>query len=150
MMLLTNVQGIWWPRAVTFALSAGVAASIVFWGVKEWRIQTMPDVPVSPSNPTLVTTKMVARALGGGTQPTAINTIAAPSTRYTLLGIVANRSGGGAALISIDGKAAKPVRVGAFIDDRLMLQSVEGRRALLAGGMDRPTEVTLDLPKPGK
>ena len=93
---------------------------------------------------------MIARALGGGIAPTAVNAIAPTSTRYTLVGIIANRYGGGAALISVDGKAAKPVRVGAFIDDRLMLQSVEGRRALLASGMDKPPEVSLDLPKPGK
>ena len=81
---------------------------------------------------------------------TSMTMAALPSTRYALVGIVARRSGGGVALISVDGKAAKPVRVGAFIDDRLILQSVEGRRALLASGVDKPTEVTLELPKPAK
>jgi general secretion pathway protein C len=149
-MILKNDNNLLWPRAVTFVLSAGVAASVVYWGVKEWRIQVMPDAPASPSTSAPVTTAMVARALGGGMQLAAKNTIAPTSTRYSLVGIIANRSGGGAALISVDGKTAKPVRVGAFIDDRLMLQSVEGRRALLAGGANQPAEVTLDLPKPGK
>ena len=149
-MLTINAPSLWLPKVVTFALSVGAAASVVFWGLKDWRIQLDPRVSVAVSKPAPVTTAMVARALGGGMPLTAINAVAPPSTRYILVGIVARRSGGGVALISVDGKAAKPVRVGAFIDDRLMLQSVDGRRALLASGVDRPTEVTLDLPKPAK
>ena len=150
-MLMTNAHSSWLPKVVTFALSAVAAASVVYWGLKEWRIPAPPPVSTALSKPTPVTTSMVARALGGGQVPvTAINVAALPSTRYALVGIIAKPSGGGVALISVDGKAAKPVRVGAFIDDRLILQSVEGRRALLAGGVDKPTEVTLELSKPAK
>ena len=149
-MVMTTSHGFWLPKVVTFALSVIAAASAVYWGLKEWRIQAPPDVSTSLSKPAPVTPSMVARALGGGMPLNASNTVAPPSTRYTLVGIIANRSGGGVALISVDGKAAKPVRVGAFIDDRLMLQSVEGRRALLAGGVDKPAEVTLELSKPAK
>ena len=149
-MQMTNAHSSWLPKGITFALAAVAAASVVYWGLKDWRVQAVPGVSASLSKPAPVTTTMVARALGGGMRLTATNTVAPPSTRYTLVGIIANRSGGGVALISVDGKAAKPVRVGAFIDDRLLLQSVEGRRALLAAGVDRPTEVTLDLPKPAK
>ena len=63
---------------------------------------------------------------------------------------MADRSSSGAALISVDGKPAKPFRVGASVDGRLILQSVQGRRAVLATGMDAPAEVTLDLPALGK
>lgn len=150
-MLLTNAHNSWLPKVATFALSLVAAASAVYWGLKEWRIQAPPAVPAALSKPAPVTTSMVARALGGGQAPvTATNVAALTSTRYTLVGIIAKPSGAGVALISIDGKTAKPVRVGAFIDDRLMLQSVEGRRALLAGGVDKPAEVTLELSKPAK
>ncbi len=149
-MLMTNAHSSWLPKVVTFALSAVAAASVVYWGLKEWRIPAPPGISASLLKPAPVTTGMVARALGGGMPSTASHTAAPPSTRYALVGIVARRSGGGVALISVDGKAAKPVRVGAFIDDRLILQSVEGRRALLAGGINKPTEVTLELPKPAK
>ncbi len=147
---MTNTHSSWLPKVVTFALSAVAAASVVYWGLKEWRIVAPLDVSTALSKPAPVTTGMVARALGGRMPSTVSNTAAAPSTRYALVGIVAGRSGGGVALISVDGKAAKPVRVGAFVDDRLILQSIEGRRALLAGGVDKPTEIILDLPKPGK
>jgi general secretion pathway protein C len=149
-MLMRNASSSWLPKVVTFALSAVAAASAGYWGLKEWRIPAPLDVSAALLKPTPVTTGMVARALGGGMPLATGSTAASPSTRYALVGIVANRSGGGIALISVDGKAAKPVRVGAFIDNRLMLQSVEGRRALLAGGVDRPTEVTLELSKPLK
>jgi general secretion pathway protein C len=141
-MLMRNASSSWLPKVVTFALSAVAAASAGYWGLKEWRIPAPLDVSAALLKPTPVTTGMVARALGGGMPLATGSTAASPSTRYALVGIVANRSGGGIALISVD--------VGAFIDNRLMLQSVEGRRALLAGGVDRPTEVTLELSKPLK
>jgi general secretion pathway protein C len=63
-----------------------------------------------------------------------------------LLGVLADRQHGGAALISVDGKAAKPYRVGAPVDGNLVLQSVAGRRAVLAAGVDGPAQMTLELP----
>jgi general secretion pathway protein C len=149
-MLMTNAPSSWF-KIVTFALSAAAAASVVYWGLKTWHITAPLDVSTALLKPALITTGIIARALGGGGMPLIASTTAAPpSTRYALIGIVANRSGGGVALISVDGKTAKPVRVGGFIDDRLMLQSVESRRALLAVGLDKPTEVTLELLKPVK
>ena len=62
------------------------------------------------------------------------------------MGVVASRSHQGAALISVDGKPAKPFRVGSAVDDRLVLQSVESRRAVLAEGTGGPAVVTLELP----
>ena len=55
----------------------------------------------------------------------------------------------GAALISVDGQAAKPVRVGNPVDGGLVLQSVSARRAVLASSPDAPAEITLELPLPG-
>jgi len=147
-MLMTNAHSSWLPKVVTFALSAVAAASVVYWGLKEWRIAAPLDVSTALLKPAPVTTDMVARALGGAIPLAASDTAAPPSTRYALVGIIANQSGGGVALISVDGKPAKPVRVGSRVDDSLVLQSVEGRRALLAGGVDKPTEVILELSKP--
>ena len=64
----------------------------------------------------------------------------------TLVGIVANAKNSGAALISLDGKPARPYRVGAKVDDGLVLKSVAPRRAMLASGPDAPESVTLELP----
>ena len=67
-------------------------------------------------------------------------------TAYVLVGVLADRQQGGAALIAIDGKAAKPYRVGATVDGQLIVQSVVGRRAVLATSRDGPAQMTLELP----
>lgn len=88
--------------------------------------------------------QVLAQALGGGKQ--AAQPEAAPSSsRYVLTGVVADRSSGGAALIAVDGKAAKAVRVGGVVEGDLVLQSVTGRRANLGARVDGPATVTLEM-----
>ena len=68
-----------------------------------------------------------------------------------LVGVAAGaRSGGGAALIAIDGKPAKPYRVGSAVDEGLVLQSVQARRAVLAATPEGPQVLALELPLPKK
>ncbi len=62
------------------------------------------------------------------------------------MGVVASKSHQGAALIAVDGHPAKPFRVGAAVDQDLVLQSVESRRAVLAASTDGPPVLTLELP----
>jgi general secretion pathway protein C len=52
----------------------------------------------------------------------------------------------GAALISVDGKTAKPFRVGTLVADGLVLQSAQGRRVSLGASMDGPPTLVLELP----
>ena len=144
-----NPQSIWWPRIAAFVLAGLAGASAVYWGLK-WpgagapsAAAALPVADAAPANP-----QALARALGGG------NAVAAPAAavvasvagRLSLVGVVANRSRGGAALISIDGKPARPYRVGARVDDALVLQSVGPRRAVLADSLQGPASLTLDLP----
>ena len=147
----TNPQSLWWPRIAAFLLAGLAGASAVYWGLK-WPGASAPSAASSmavadaaPTNP-----QALARALGGG------NAVAAPQAavvaaasvagRLSLVGVVANRSRGGAALISIDGKPARPYRVGARVDDALVLQSVAPRRAVLADSLQGPASLTLELP----
>ncbi|MEO7400915.1 MAG: type II secretion system protein N [Polaromonas sp.] len=145
----TDAYRLWSTRIVTFAVSALAAASVGYWGVRGWG----PPVTAAPPATALMAAQpggpqAVARALGGGrtAKPAAAGTPAAIS-RYALLGIVASR-GGGAALISVDGQEARPVRVGNPIEGGLVLQSVSPRRAVLASSLDAPAAITLDLPLP--
>ena len=62
------------------------------------------------------------------------------------MGVVARRSRGGAALISVDGKPARPYRVGTAIDEGVWLSAVEGRRAVISGSARGPAILTLELP----
>jgi general secretion pathway protein C len=63
-----------------------------------------------------------------------------------LAGVVAGSFRTGAALISVDGRAAKPVRVGSLVDDGVMLQSVTARSAVLSSGDGASANFTLELP----
>ena len=137
---------------VTFALAALAAASAAYWVLKSSGTSAPATaLPVALASATPADPQAVARALGGGVvlAPTP-GEVAPAASRYVLTGVVADRSNRGAALISVDGKPAKPVRVGASLDGGLVLKSVAGRRAVLATGVDAPAMVTLELPPPGK
>ena len=91
----------------------------------------------------------LARVLGGGL-PTSVEpaTPAVPiaATRLTLVGVVATSRQAGTALISVDGKPARPYRVGAKVEDGLVLYSVGPRRASLAASANGPPSLTIELP----
>ena len=145
----TDVYRLWSTRIVTFAVSALAAASVGYWAVKGWgsHVSGAPPPVASMAAPS-GGVQGIARALGGGktaTMPVAGREAPAVSSRYALLGIVAS-PGRGAALISVDGQAAKPVRVGNPVDGDLVLKSVALRSAVLANSRNMPAEITLELP----
>ena len=136
-------------RAATFLLAALAAGSAAYWGLKIWGTDTpgMSTPVAGISGAPAVDPQAVARALGGGVVVAAtLEAVQPASNRMTLLGVVADSFNGGAALISVDGKPARPFAVGALVDGRLRLQSVTGRRAVLATDRNGPAEVTLELP----
>ena len=122
-----------------------VAFSAVTWGLR-WSAtgtnpsnataaaQALPEVDVSAA----------ARSLGAApVQAAAAPTLA---SRFQLQGVMAGGPDAGAALIAVDGKPAKPYRVGAVVADGLVLQSAQGRRVSLAASMDGPQALVLELP----
>ena len=148
-----NPHNVWWPRIAAFALAGLAGASAVYWGLR-WPgsgAASAAGAPLvaqaAPANP-----QALARALGGGiavavaAPPPAAMAAASLAGRLSLVGVVAYRGRGGAALISVDGKPARPYRVGAPVEDGLVLQSVAPRRAVLAEKLRGPASLTLDLP----
>lgn len=149
-MIIANMQVTawkpWMPRLAAFAVALLLAASLVFW-ILRWpsaeAAQSLPppaaseDLPQAPAG-------AVARLLG----TEAVAAAAAPeaASRFRLTGIIARPGGQGVALLSIDGKPAKPYRVGAQLEEGWMLQSVEQRRAALATDADAPVRLQLELP----
>ena len=145
----TDAYRLWSTRIVTFALSALAAASVVYWGLKVWGLST----PAAPSSALVepmsaVSSQAIARALGGGMAAVATASTAAPAaSRYDLIGVVAGRIRAGAALISVDGQDAKPVRVGNLVDNEMVLESVNGRQAVLSASTGTAAKLTLEMPK---
>jgi general secretion pathway protein C len=141
--MVSNSGNRWAVAGSTFVLWALVAASAVYWGMKLSSSAAAPAAPAARSTPP-ADPAAVARLLGA--TPLAAAAPASLSSRFTLLGVVSTREHEGAALIAVDGKPAKPFRVGTAVDEGLVLQSVEPRRASLGATMDAPPAVTLELP----
>ena len=143
--MVSNSQNRWVVAGTTFALWALVAASAVYWGLKlASRPAAVPAAPLAVRAPVPVDSTAVARLLGA--TPAAAAPVPSLASRFALVGVVANRSRRGAALIAVDGKPPKPFRVGTAVDEGLVLQSVEARRAVLAASAGAPPALTLDLP----
>lgn len=141
----------WLPRTGSFAVWLLAAGCAVYWGLKLPAVSTSaPAAPVAtgpaaPADPAAVARLLGATAAAAGAGPAAAP---AQSTRFALVGVVSARSRGGAALIAVDGKPAKPYRVGAQVEDGLVLQSVAPRRATLGPAAEGPAAFTLEMPLP--
>ncbi|MBB3177257.1 type II secretion system protein N [Variovorax sp. Sphag1AA] len=136
-----------WPAAATTAgIWALAAASVVFWGLR----LAAPSDAIAP--PAVLKAALepdpaaVAQMLGAvSNQPVAAATPEAAS-RFALLGVVADADQQGAALIAVDGKPARPFKVGAKVADGFVLQSVTTRGAALGPSADGKAALTLQLP----
>jgi general secretion pathway protein C len=150
--MMTSKLNRWWRRGATFAIAALAAGSATFWGLKfSAPVPSVQTIAVVASGLEAPDAQAWVRLLGGqkaDALPAA--DLVAPdvsSNRFKLMGVIAGRSNQGYALIAIDGKPAKPFRVGAQVDEALMLHSVAPRSARLAPRPDAPAQLTLVLPK---
>lgn len=145
-------SSLWWPRLAAWVLFALVAASAVAWGL---HLGEGGGSRAAVAAPTVSTAQVpdstaVMRALGGRAPERALaGSTVAPgsvleSSRFVLRGVVQQGNAQrGAALLAVDGHAAKPVAVGAALVDGWALESVAGRSAVLARQGSR---ITLELP----
>ena len=148
--MLTLSPATWTVRGATLALWALAAASVVFWALKLGATSSSALAPLPPARGVVAPDPgAIARLLGG--VPTVATATAQPTlaSRFQLVGVVAGeRSGGGAAVISVDGRPARPYRVGTSLDQGLVLQWVRGRTAAIAASMSAQPLLTLELPQP--
>jgi general secretion pathway protein C len=151
-MIIANMQvttrKLWMPRLAAFVLALLLAASVVFW-VLRWPVRdTGAALPLPATSESLPSAnhEVVARMLGAGLVPVGAVVVPDAASRFRLMGIIGYGQGKGVALLSIDGKPPKPYRVGSPIEDGLVLQSVEKRRAALAPDAKAPVSVQLELP----
>jgi general secretion pathway protein C len=138
----------WTVRAATFAVWLLAAASCAYWGLKlTARPAGNIAAPVAVRPPPAIDPAAVARLLGG-TAPAPGAVAAQPSlaSRFALVGVVAGaQSRQGAAVIAVDGKPARPFRVGSAVDEGLVVLAVQGRQAVLGPPGGAPV-LTLELP----
>lgn len=149
----TDVYRSWPSRIVTFLVCALATASAVYWEFKIWNSSSPVNAPrlAVAGMPLVAPPKAVAQALGGSLAAPILPTDSRPATsRYVLAGVVASAKHGGAALISVDGQEAKPIRVGALVEGPWVLASVMNRRAILSSSTNAATKITLELPPPNR
>jgi len=144
--MVSNLHSRWPVAGATFTLWALVAASAVYWGLKFTAPAGGTTAAVASRNAAPPDPAAIARLLGAGPAAAAAAPVASLSSRFVLVGVVASASHHGAALIAVDGRPARPFRVGAALDEGVVLQSVAARRAVLAASADGPALVTLELP----
>lgn len=149
--MLTATPATWTVRGATFALSALAAACAVYWVLKLGGGAGSVKAPVAgPRQVATADPTAIARLLGStpaGAAAAVTMPVASLASRFQLVGVVAGeRSGAGAAVIAVDGKPARPYKVGAALDEGLLLQSVRGRTATIAAQASGPALVTLELP----
>ena len=145
-------SSLWWQRGTTFIVAALTAASATFWGLKlSAPAPLVQTVAVAAPGLEASDAQAWVRLLGGkevGGSPAADAVASEVSSgRFKLMGVVAGLSRHGYALIATDGKASKPYRVGASVEDGLVLKSVSPRSAELARTLEAPAGLTLELPK---
>lgn len=151
------MQRHWWQKLTAFLLWGLAAGCAVFWALK-FAAGPAVVVPVSGAGapPALrVDSAQVAQLLGAkATNAVASNdgigvTLPKTPSKYVLTGLIsAGRAS--VALIAFDGKSARAYRVGARVDEGLVLQSVDKRGANLGPTAKAPATLTLELPsKPG-
>jgi general secretion pathway protein C len=143
----------WTVRLTTFLLWALAAGSAAFWvlqnvnaGVNDSANPNANPAARASSTQEPNLTPQVALALGAKNPvaPTAAGALAAVQARLQLQGVLAVGSKRGAALISVDGKPAKPYRVGSAIEEGLEVTAVGARSASI--GTSGATAFTLELP----
>ena len=142
--MVLSAPSLWWPRLAAFVLAALVAASAAVWGLRVAAPVQASSIAAVAAPALAPDAVAVARALGAATLADA--PAAAPmleSARFALVGVLAQAHAQGAALLSVDGKPAKPFVVGANVADGWTLQTVQGRRATLARN---GAEMVLELP----
>lgn len=145
------MAGKWLSRSVTFAIWTLVTFSVAGWSLKfVGAATTTVSVPAlstpapgsDPADLAKVFGPPVAAAVAAATSaPAAID----PASRFALLGVVANRASSGVAIISVDGKAARPYRVGSQIEESYQLKSVAARSAVLEPSAAAGAAFTLEL-----
>lgn len=146
--MLTTPPSRWAVQGATFALWGLAAVSAVAWGLKLTApAASLAPAPVPGRAANTPDPAAIARLLGSS--PAAL-AAPAPSvaSRFQLVGLADQLGRRDIALIAVDGKPARPFRVGSHVDEGLVLQAVEGRRALLGPAAEGPATVTLELPPP--
>ncbi|MEY4765536.1 MAG: hypothetical protein RI907_2209 [Pseudomonadota bacterium] len=140
-------------RFFALVVWAAVAASVAYWGLRWFSRPAAVPAHATPVTLDAAVKGDMRRLLSGPAQPAsgpaqAMGEAQTLISRLKLLGIVAPRNESdpaGIALLSLDGKPARAVRIGTAIDGTFVLRTLTQRSAGI-GPADGPVAASLDLP----
>jgi general secretion pathway protein C len=144
---------IWMIRLTTLSLWGIAAGSAAFWSLQQvgTHAGSPPKVLDTTSSELSLQppTQQVALALGAkeANGATDEGTLAAAQARFQLVGVLAQAAWGhkqGVALLSVDGKPAKPYRIGVAIEDGFEVTALTPRTVSI--GSKGTAAFTLELP----
>jgi len=148
----------WAPRILTLLAWALAAWSVTFWALQFQGAAPSAAAPAPPPAQALAAEPAdVAKVFGPPIETKAPEPVAVavpvvavvdPATRFALSGVVASLAPDGVALLSVEGRPARPYRVGASIDNAYTLKSVTSRSAVLVEKASGTT-FTVALAAPG-
>jgi general secretion pathway protein C len=136
-------------RVSAFVIWALVAGGVVFWALRLGVHGPTAPAYTVPVGDAAVAHGDLSRLFGSAAAASSVAVAPEASSRFHLVGVAAPLAdapqGGGIALVSIDGKPARPFRVGARVEGDLLLRSV-ARRSATFGPASGETAFTLELP----
>lgn len=141
-----TVSSSWLARLMTLTVWLLAALCAAYWAMKFVSVKPVSASTAQIVPQMVVDTQAVAKLLGA-TNSIAKNAVNTPANgNYTLFGLANTASGDGVALISTDGKPAKPYRVGGKVSEEWVLKGLTRTQAILAKSMSEPDGMKLDLP----
>ena len=143
--LAVAMRGEAWRKPLVLLVWGVVAYSAVTWVLRSAAVGShLSDAAPAAQAQAMVDTSAVLRSLGA--MPAAPAATPSVGSRFKLMGVLTGGPDEGAALIAVDGKTAKPYRVGATVVDGMVVQSAQGRSVSLGSDRDGPAVLTLELP----
>lgn len=137
----------WTLRLFTLMVWLAVGLCATYWAFKFVTTKHVEATAALPAPTVVVDSKAVGKLLGA-TDIVAVKAINTPaSTKFVLFGLASTAGGQGVALIALDGKPARPYRVGSLVADDLVLKSISKTGVILAVSLQAAEGVTLELPQ---
>ncbi|MEO6294188.1 MAG: hypothetical protein ABIO88_16380 [Burkholderiaceae bacterium] len=118
----------------------------VYWAMKFVTVKPVNAAFAATSPAVVLDSKAIAKLLGAPDLVATQAVITPASSNYALFGLAVTKTGSGVALISTDGKPAKPYRVGSKVADEWVLKSISRTDAILATAMNAADGMKLELP----
>ena len=137
----------WTLRLFTLLIWLLVGLCAAYWAFKFATTKPVEATAALAAPSLVVDTKVVGKLLGA-TDIVAVKAVnKAASTKFVLFGLAKSAGNQGFALIALDGKPAKPYRVGSLVADDLLLKSISKTGVILATSLKSTDGVTLELPE---